>query len=179
VYEIMELDNSKSNEIGQKIIKDNLYTLPTDKLIENWNFNWLDCGSVRFRFKLDSNFYSADYACLWNQKDSIKFIKQIKILYDSFIQILDLQTKYSVFESRLLKGKSYSSDGMILKYVWTKKQSDDWNKRKPQRDYQKSIKDSITHYLSFELNRLIPHLDKLNCFDDFYLTYSKKANSRN
>ena len=165
VFELVNLESTTSNRIAKIILQQELYSIPTDKLIDNWNFGWMDCGKVNFGFKVEDKFYSTTYTCLWNQQDTINYIKQIKKIYDYFIQIFDLQTKYSSFESRLEKGKTYSSDGFILQYLFTKRETDKWNQGKPQRDYQKSIKDTINRYLDFKLNELITDADKLDCLD--------------
>lgn len=175
VFEFVELDKINSSKIGQLILNEKIYQIPTDTLIDNWNFNWLHCGSINFYYKTENNISSKTYTCPWNQNDTIKKAKSIKNIDNKLNEVFKLKEKYSEFTSKLEKGKSYSKDGYIQMYLMTEKESQGWKNGKPIRDYKKSIKDTIDNYLEFKLNKLIPNSTELNCYDDYSLTFSKKG----
>ncbi|WP_152286654.1 hypothetical protein [Flavicella marina] len=175
VFQLVELEKEKSTKIGQLILKEELYQIPTDTLINNWNFNWLHCGSIEFNYKTENNLNTAIYTCPWNQNDTINEVKPIKTILSQMNEVLLLKEKYSEFTSRLEKGKFYSKDGYMQMYIMTEKECQGWRKGKPIRDYKKSIKDTIDNYLEQKLNELIPNSTELNCYDNYNLTFSKKG----
>jgi hypothetical protein len=179
LFEKTKIENKKATKAGQLIIKQKSYSTPTDSLINNWNFNWLDCGAITFDYKVNKNYYQKSYTCPQNQKDSLEYVVDIKNLTDSLSQTLDLKKSYEEFTSKLPKGKSYTIDGWINMYIMTEKQNEGWKKTKPIRDYKKSIKDTIDNYLEFKLNELIPNSTELNCYDDYSLTFSKNGTLKN
>jgi len=174
IYEKLRLKDKLASKIGSQLLSERVFEIPTDTLIKDWNFNWLDCGSIYFNFKIDNSFSSTVYTCPWNQNDSVIYVKSIKITYDSITAILDLKSKFSDFKNKLEKGKYYSN-GFWTTYVMSDKQSKRWEDSKPQRDYLNSIKDTITNYLNFRLNELIKNPFDLDCFDEYYLTFSKNG----
>jgi hypothetical protein len=175
VFQLVELEKENSSKIGQLILKDKIYQIPTDTLINNWNFNWLHCGSIEFYYKTENNINTATYTCPWNQNDTINKVKPIRDILNKMTEVLQLKEKYSEFTSKLEKGKSYSKDGYRQMYIMTEKESEGWRNGKPIRDYKKSIKDTIDNYLEESLNKLIPKSTELNCYDDYNLTFSKKG----
>lgn len=179
VFEFVELDKANSSKIGQLILNEKIYQIPTDTLINNWNFNWLHCGSINFYYKTENNIISKTYSCPWNQNDTIKKAIPIKNIDNKLNEILKLKEKYSEFTSKLEKGKSYSNDGYRQMYIMTEKESQGWRNGQPVRDYKKSIKDTIDNYLEFKLNELIPNSTELNCYDDYSLTFSKNGKLKN
>ena len=157
------------------ILNQNLYSIPTDTLVDGWNFGWLDCGSISFSFKTENNFQFSEYACHWNQNDTINYVIAVKRMYDNFDQILDLQNKYSDFESKLEKGKIYSKNGFRMMYIMTKKQSLAFQKSKPKREYLTSIKDTIDNYLKSEISKQNIKFNNIDCFEDYHLTFNKNG----
>lgn len=175
IFERKEIPSSEASKAGQLILNQKSYSIPTDSLINNWSFSWMDCGAIKFDYKVKTNFYQKTYTCARNQKDSLEFVIEIKKLTDSLSQILELKKSYDDFNSRLPKGKYYTIGGWIIMYIMTEKQSEGWRNGKPIRDYKKSIKDTIDNYLELKLNELIPNSTELNCYDDYSLTFSKKG----
>jgi len=96
-------------------------------------------------------------------------------MYDTIGQILDLQNKYSEFESRLEKGKTYSKNGFLMKYIMTEKQSIAFQKNKPRRDYLNSIKDTIDNYLKSEYAKQKIQFNEIDCFEDYRLTFNENG----
>ena len=172
IYEIIRLDVNACSKIGFQLLTEKVPEIPTDTLIKDWDFNWLDCGSIEFDFKIDSSFNLTKFTCPWSQNDSVLYVKQIKRTYDSIVSILDLKSKYSDFKNKLEKGKYYSN-GFWTTYVMTDRQSKRWEDNKPQRGYLFSIKDTITNYLEIKLNLSIKNPTDLDCFDVYYLTFTK------
>ena len=179
VFEFVELDKINSSKIGQLILKEKIYQIPTDTLINNWNFNWLHCSSINLYYKTKNSINAKIYTCPWNQNDTIKKAKSIKEIDNKLNEIFKLKERYSEFTSKLEKGKSYSNDGYRQMYIMTEKESQGWKNGKPIRDYKKSIKDTIDNYLEFKLNELIPNSTELNCYDDYSLTFSKNGKLKN
>jgi hypothetical protein len=175
ISELYELDKIKASEIGQLFIKHKINYIPTDTLINNWRFGWFDCYGVSFEFNISDNFKTSSYSCLQGQYDTVEYVTNLKTIIDSINSILELEKKYSEFTSKLEGGCSYSANGYMVMYITTKKESEWLNKDKPRRDYLYSIKDTITNYLEIGLNRLITNTEELDCYDDFYITFSKKG----
>lgn len=175
VYGKVELNTENTTEIGRLIFNQKLYLIPTDTLIEGWNLGWSDCGTISFSFKRENNIQYSEYTCHWHQNDSVKYVTTIKAMYDTIGQILDLQNKYSEFESKLKKGKIYSKNGFVMMYVMTEKQSTAFQKSKPQREYLKSIKDTIDNYLKSEIEKQKIHFNEIDCFEDYQLTFKKNG----
>ncbi len=174
VYEIINLKEKLSSKIGIQLLAEKVFEIPTDTLIKDWSFNWLDCGSIYFNFRIDNSFSQTEYTCPWNQNDSVIYVKDIKNTYDSITTIFDLKSKFSDFKNKLEKGKYYSN-GFWTTYIMTDKQSKRWEDNKPQRDYLYSIKDTITNYLNIRLNELIKNTSDLDCFDEYYLIFTKNG----
>jgi len=175
LYEKVKLNTKNASDIGRMVINQKLYNIPTDTLIEGWNFGWLDCGSVSFTFKTENKFQFSEYTCHQNQNDSIVYVPMIKNAFDTIDKILELEKKYSEFESKLGKGKTYSKNGYVMMYLMTKKQSLVFQKSKPQREYLKSIKDTIDKYLESEITKKKMQFKKNECFEDYQLTFNENG----
>lgn len=174
IYEKLELNDKSVSKIGHQLLAEKIFEIPTDTLIKGWNFNWLDCGSIYFNFKIDNSFTSTEYTCPWSQNDSVIYVEKVKNSFDSIMAILDLKSKFSDFKNKLEKGKYYSN-GFWTMYIMTDKQSKKWEDSKPQRDYLYSIKDTITNFLKIRLNEIIKKPEDLDCFDEYYLNFTKKG----
>lgn len=175
VFEITELNKSNSTKVGQYILNQKTFSIPTDSIISGWNFYWLDCFGISLNYKIKDEFHMTSYTCPWNQLDSIEYVTQIKNTYQYINHTLELENEYSKFTNKLEKGKSYSKDSYKMMYILTDKQNELRKKGKPQRDYLKTIKDTIDNYLEKELNKLIQNSTELKCYDDYHLTFSKRG----
>tara|TARA_R110000823_G_C15872671_1_gene494288 strand:+ start:169 stop:1215 length:1047 start_codon:yes stop_codon:yes gene_type:complete len=175
VFTKIKIAETKALKLGQYILKTKSNEIPTDSLISNWNFNWLDCGAIKFKYKVKDKISSGTYTCPQNQNDSIKYVTNIKNLKDTIANILELKASFDDFTNKLPKGASYKIDGWITMYKLSEKQLEWRKKNKPMRDYLKTIKDTIDNYLELELNRLIPNSADLDCFDDYRLTFNKNG----
>ena len=175
IYETEEIQKSAATKAGKFILSTESYSIPTDSLIKNWNFNWLDCSGIDIDYKVKSKLFTKSYSCPWNQKDSTNYVIELKTLMDTLNEFLNVKNSYSQFKNRLPKGKSYTVNGWINMYVMTDKEHEAWKKSEPIRNFQKSIKDTIDNYLEMELNRLIPNSTELKCYDEYRLTFSKNG----
>lgn len=175
IYETKELDESLASEVGKYLIDKKAYAIPTDSLIPNWNLFWFDCGGISLESKINSKIFLSSYSCHWNQADSVKYITQIKEINEKIIQILQLERSYADFKSKLKRGKTYSSDGHMLQYILTKREQKKRKKEKPQRDYLESISDTITNYLVNQINSLISNSSSIDCYDEYYIYFSKRG----
>ncbi|GGD15596.1 hypothetical protein GCM10011343_03160 [Flavobacterium orientale] len=175
VFDKIKITDLKASKLGEYILNKKSYKIPTDSLISNWNFNWLDCGSIKFKYKIKDKTSSVTFTCPQNQNDSINYVTEIKNLKDTISNILELDSSFESFTNKLPKGASYKIDGWITMFKLSEKQLEWREKNKPMREYLKTIKDTIDNYLEFELNRLIPNSADLDCFDDYRLTFNKKG----
>jgi hypothetical protein len=179
VFNKIKIADTNATKLGQYILNTKPNEIPTDSLIPNWNFNWLDCGAIKFKYKIKNRISSGTYTCPQNQNDSIKYVTGIKNLKDTISNILELKTTFDDFTNKLPKGASYKIDGWITMFKLSEKQLEWREKNKPMRDYLKTIKDTIDNYLELELNRLIPNSAGLDCFDDYRLTFNKNGQLKN
>jgi hypothetical protein len=172
IFENVKLNNDSATKFGNLILSQKFYSIPTDTLIAGWDFGWFDCGAISYSFKINNEFRFSEYTCHWQQNDSINYVPVIKSMYDTISQILDLQIRYSEFESKLEKGKTYSKDGFIMKYIMTERQSSAFQKSKPQREYLKSVKDTIDNYLKSEIAKQKIQYNGIDCFEDYQLIFN-------
>lgn len=170
------IEEDKTKELMNKLILSNQNNLPTDSLIENWNRNYLHCNKVNFQFKTLNNIQEQEYNCPLKQEEEKQTIKIIAENIRFVQSQLKLDSIYSTFENILPLGKSYSYDGYRMIYKLTKKQNEIREKYKPYREYLKSHKDSIDHYLESFIRNINLKSKKINCFETYHLEFSKKGN---
>ena len=175
IFNKVKIADTSATKIGQYILKEKTNEIPTDSLIPKWNFNWLDCGAIKFKYKVADKISNQTYTCAQNQNDSIAYVVDIKNLNDMLSNDLELKSSFDNFTNNLPKGASYKIDGWITMFKLSKKQLEWRKKNKPIRDYLKTVKDTIDNYLEFELNRLIPNSAELDCFDEYRLTFNKNG----
>ena len=53
----------------------------------------------------------------------------------------------------------------------TDKQSENWEKTQPKRDFMKSVKDTLDSYINTELKKQRVELEEIDCFQDYGLTF--------
>ncbi len=171
VYEVLSVDSIEATNLGRFILEQKFFSFPTDTLIENYSFGWMDCSSIDFIYKLDDKVKTSTYSCLSGQNDSVQYVKQLKNLYDTITQIFDLDAKYSLFTEKLKKGRTYSKDRYRLMYLFTEEESKTWQDSEPRRNYLKTIKDSIDKYIEAELQKQNIELDGIDCFETYNITF--------
>ena len=174
VYEILKLNNKTANDIGSCILKSNIQEIPNYTEIKNWNRNWLDCDGISFILKINSKINEKEFTCPSQQNDSIKYVKSLKELYNKIDNNDSIKYRFDEFKNRLEKGKTYSN-GFVQMYLFTSKESEFWNSNKPEREYLKSIKDTITNFLDVKANELFIETNDIDCFEDYHLFYSEKG----
>ncbi len=175
LYLIEEIQDDLASKTGQLLINENTYTIPTDSLIENWNFDSLHCTSLQFDYKIKTKYYSKAYACLKNQKDSVDFVIDIKNIESKLITTLKIGESHRNFLDSLPKGKYYLIDGWISMYTMTNEEKQFWKMDKPRRDYLKSIKDSLDNFIEIELNKQEKIIKDIDCFEDYRLIFNEKG----
>lgn len=171
VYQKICLDKAKVKNVFDSLIASRQFEIPTDSIIPNWNTDFLHCGSIHFQYKIDGQFKTQEYFCPWSQSDTVTYKSIIVGNYDLIKKILNLDSLYKQFENELGKGKSYSRDGYRMMYKMTDKESEDWTKGKPRRDYLKSIKDTVDNYIELRLNNQEIRLDNIDCFENYQLVF--------
>lgn len=175
VFEQIDLEQTKVDKIVEKLLKTGQLEIPTDTLITSWQRNFLHCNSLIFQFNIDGNFTKQIFHCPWGQKDSVEFKNIVLDNYQSLKSTFQLDSLYDNFEGKLPKGKTYSRDGYRMMYIWTDKQSENFAKTKPQRDFMKSVKDTVDNYINSELKKQDIKLSGIDCFEDYRLTFGKNG----
>lgn len=171
VYHTQKLDSSVSTLLANQLLKSGQYDIPTDSLIKDWNHGYLHCESIDFHFKIDNSYKEKSFSCPWNQSDSIDFKAVILSNLRLLEKELSLEARYNRFESLLKRGITYSRDGYRLMYRMTDREIAAWKKDEPRRKYLKSIKNSLDNYLETELSKQNISLDKIDCIEDYYVTF--------
>jgi hypothetical protein len=175
VIEEITLEQTKVEKIVEKLIKTGQPEIPTDTLIALWQRNFLHCNSLVFQFNLSGNYTKQTFHCPWGQKDSIEYKNVVLDNYQSLKSTFQLDSLYNSFENRLPKGKSYSRDGYRMMYKMTDQQSENWKKSQPQRDFMKSVKDTVDSFINSELKKQNIQLSGIDCFEDYRLTFGKNG----
>lgn len=175
VIEQISLENTAVDKFLKELLKTGQIEIPTDTLIPSWQRNFLHCNGIVFQFNIDGKYTKQIYHCPWGQKDSVEFKSVILYNYDKLKSTFLLDSLYDSFEGKLPKGKTYSRDGYRMMYKWTDKQSKYFAKTKPQRDFMKSVKDTIDSYINSELKRQDIKLNGIDCFEDYRLTFGKNG----
>lgn len=170
-FETIPLPQFKVKSIVDSFIFSNQFEIPTDSLIQNWNDRFLHCNSIQFYCKIDKRYESKNYTCLWGQEDSIAYKSVIIKNYDLIDSMLNLDSLYNNFMRKLPKGKLYSNNSYRMRFIMTDEQLKWWNKSKPRRKYLDSIKVSVDKYLNAQLTMQNIELDKVNCFENYYLKF--------
>lgn len=62
IFEIVKLNSVNATKVGKLILNRKFYSIPTDTLIDGWNFDWLDCGAISFSFKIGKNFQFSEFS---------------------------------------------------------------------------------------------------------------------
>ncbi len=99
--------------------------------------------------------------------------KQIQKFVDSIYTILNLSIEFDKFFTTLKPGL-YTNDNFMISRKLTEKQIETWKKYKPNRDYMASVKDTLNNYLSDTLTKIFQKYGELECYNHFYLKFSKK-----
>lgn len=171
VFQKVSLDSAKVKYVFDSLVASGQLEIPTDSLIPNWNAYFLHCGSINFQYKIDEQFITQEYFCPWSQSDTVAYKSVIVSNYNLIKTTFNLDSLYKLFENELPKGKSYSRDGYRMMYKLTDKESENWAKSKPRRDYLKSIKDTVDNYLELRLNDQEIELDNIDCFENYQLVF--------
>ncbi len=175
-FQKTSIETDKTKVVIDKLMQSNQINLPTDSLIENWKRNYLHCNEINFQFKTLNNTQKQVYNCPLYQDEGKPTIKIIAENIRFVESQLKLDSIYKNFESALPLGKNYSYDGYRMMYKLTKKQNELREKYKPYREFLKAKKDTIDTYLkNFILNKNLKS-EKVNCFETYYLEFTKKGN---
>ena len=175
VIEQIDLEQTKVDKIVEQLIKTGQPKIPTDTLITSWQRNFLHCNSIIFQFSIDGKYTKQIFHCPWGQNDSVEFKSIILDNYEILKSTFQLDSLYNSFEIKLPKGKSYSRDGYRMMYKMTDQQSENWKKSQPQRDFMKSVKDTVDSYINTELQKQNIKLNGIDCFEDYCLTFGKNG----
>jgi hypothetical protein len=171
VIEQIDLEQGKVDKVINNLFKTRQMEIPTDTLIASWQGVFLHCHSIVFQFNFNGKYTKQIFHCPWSQNDSVEFKNIILDNYQTLKSSFQLDSLYDVFESNLPTGKTYSRDGYRMIYKMTDEQSENLKKTQPQRDYMKSIKDTIDNYLNSELKKQKIELNGISCFMDYRLNF--------
>jgi hypothetical protein len=173
-FEKTILDTTQSNKIANFLLTKKTHNIPTDSLINGWLTRFFDCSSINIKTKINVNFSYKKFTCISGQNTDTPFVNEILTLEKFLADNLAQKESYSLFTEKLPKGFSYFN-GYSSIYKLTNEQIIGWNKAKPIRDYQSSIKDTITKFIELKLNE--QELENgVNCYGDFTVTFTKRGN---
>jgi hypothetical protein len=175
VFEKLVLEESKVDKILGKIIKTGQPEIPTDSMISSWKRNFWHCNSLVFQYNFNGKYTKQIYQCPWGQNDSLAYKHTILGNFENLKSTFQLDTLYSIFESKLPKGKSYSRDGYRMMYKMTDQESKNWRKNQPNRDFMKSVKDTVDSFLNSELKKQDVKLNEIDCLEDYQVTFGKNG----
>jgi len=170
-FEQIDLDQRLVNEVVKKLLNSKQFDIPTDTLMAYWHSNFMHCDAFVFHFNFNGRYTNQIFNCPWGQKDTVKFKQLVLDNYQTLKSNLQLDSLYHLFENKLPKGKSYSTDGYRMMYKMTAKQVENWSKGKSLRDYMKSVKDTVDSYIKTELKKQKIVTEDLSCHCNFHLTF--------
>ena len=169
------MEQSKVDKIVENLINTGQPEIPTDTLITSWERNFLHCNNLVFQFNFNGKYTKQTFHCPWGQKDSVEYNNIVLDNYQTLKSTFQLDSLYDSFEGKLPKGKTYSRDGYRMMFLMTDQQSENWRKSQPQRDFMKSVKDTVDNYLNAELKKQKVELNGIDCFEDYRLTFGENG----
>jgi hypothetical protein len=148
-----------------------IHSIPSEDSIKGWANG---CDGITYKFEISTPYYYS-FKTYWTPKSqdtNLLEAKQIQKFVDEINSLLNLKVEYEKFFSTLKPG-SYTSDSFMIRYKFTKKQIKYINKFKPYKEYLDSVKDTFKNYLSDTLNKIFKENNDLECYNQFYLKFSK------
>jgi hypothetical protein len=168
-YKQVYLDTSTAKKAYQLIR--HIETIPTDKSVKGW-VQGFDGDEYIFETSTPSTYCFRQYWTPSVQDSSLMEARDIQNFLIEMDSTLKLHDQYKKFFSTLNPG-NYIGDGGTMTIKLTPVQIQYFKKAKPYRDYLYSVKDTLDHYLSDTLTKIISHYGGLKCYDDFFLKFSK------
>ncbi len=173
-FQYITLDSLKAKGIANKFATTNLDKIPTDKLINGWNHDYLHCYNLKFEFWQNQIYVTNEYNCLNAQNDTISYKLIIEQNIDSLKNQFKLEQLYDSFKFDLPMGKSYSFDDYRILYKPTKKEIREYARDKPNREYMNQVNDTLNKYLSDTLTKIFLTKGGFECsYLYFYLNFTK------
>lgn len=171
IIEQIDLEQSKVDRFVVNLIKTGQPEIAMDNIISNWQSNFLHCNNLFFQFYINGKYTQQIFHCPWGQQDSVEYKNIVLNNYQTLKSTFLLDSLYDIFIGKLPNGKTYSSDGYRMMFKITERQVNYLKKNQAQRDFMKSIKDSVDNYFNSELEKLNIELDGFNCFKDYRLIF--------
>ncbi len=145
--------------------------IPTDKSIKGWGQGF---DGVEYIFEV-VNPLDYCFKTYWTpraQDSSLIEAKMIQTFVNKLDTLLQLNQRFKDFFSTLEPG-SYIGGGPMITVKLTPKQIEYFQKIQPYTDYMNSVKDTLNNYLSDTLTKLFATYGKLDCYDEFFLKFSR------
>ncbi len=172
IYMVSSIDPSKADSVGQYMLENEFYSIPTDTSINHWNFNWGDCRSNYLKMKIDSQVFTKSFDCLKNQEDSIAYVIQLKQFNHIVYNTLNLKDYHYLLLDKLKPNKRYTN-GYWITMISSKSRSKRISKNREKIEYLNTMIDSIDARLEHQLDLLIPDKD-VYYTSDYQITISSK-----
>lgn len=172
-FKQVEIEDSLATNLALSIIESGQPTALTESFIDYWKTRFLHCSSIRFHFKIDEYFRPQYYSCPWGQDTTKSEVITVLNVYNEISEKLELGKRFDELKSELPKGRTYSSDGYRLMYLFTEKELKAWKKNAPRRDYLDSVKDTTISYLKSYLSEQSELNTDTECFETFSLKIGK------
>lgn len=147
-------------------------SIPTQDSIKNWG-SGLDGITYLFETSTPTYYSFKSYWTPTAKSTNLIEAKQIQEFVDQMYTLLNLNAEYDKFFATLKTG-SYTSDHFGIKNKLNEKQIDNLKKYKPYKEYLDSVRDTLNNYLSDTLSKIFQKYGDLECYDQFFLKFSKK-----
>lgn len=174
-FEKISLDDIQVANVVQHILTTGLLETTLDTVESEWKTHFLHCNSMNVQSKINGVYQNIEYECPWSQKDTIHWKEVVLENYDFIKEIFQLDSLYKIFESELPLGRDYSKGDQWIIYKFTKKESKNWQKRQPRRDYLETVNDTIINYLKDEIKKQNIELDGIDCFEQYWIQFAKNG----
>ena len=145
--------------------------IPSDKFIRGW-VQGFDGIEYIIETSTPTTYGFRTYWTPSAQDSSLTEVKTMLSFVKDLDSLLRLGNKFNHFFSTLKPGP-YSYDGPMVMVKLTKKQNEYYKRTKPFRDYLASVRDTLNHYLSDTLTKILTNYDGLKCYDEFFLKFSR------
>lgn len=183
VYRYERVDTLKTSDAKSLILL--LKTMKFDDFldsdeIDDYNLNWLDCSTSKYKIIRVNDTLNFTYPCLHNQ-DSLPALDEIRYIDSTIMSRIQFRDLYSGFIDKLPKGKSYRRDHINV-YVSTDEQVKYRHQYAPRINYENETQDSITGIFEKIINSAYNRLDSFSreefsemCYVEFEVVYDREG----
>lgn len=170
-YSYKEVDPAAASKMGQWIIKEKIFAIPSEEDIDGWVWNIIGGDGFMNIYKVNDTITTTRYTCPRCQNDTIQGADVLTKFHSDVKSVLSTKKQFRDFNIRF-KGGRYYSAYMFSWYAPTRKAKRTWIKNKTAREWLAQYEDEIDTRLKkqTETNNLI-----LPPEGEYTLYFSKKG----